>query len=65
MSFPSLQRVTVTTASHLTLELYKLSAGTFAWAHSQAFDLLVFDLKVEVSAEPVVEEGLLNVTGGL
>lgn len=28
-------------------------------------DLLVFDLKVEVSAEPVVEEGLLNVTGGL
>lgn len=28
-------------------------------------DLLVFDLKVEVSAEPVVEEGLLNITGGL
>lgn len=28
------------------------------------FFLLVLDLKVEVSAEPVVEGGLLNVTGG-
>ena len=28
-------------------------------------DLLVFDLKVEVAAEPVVEGGLLDVTGGL
>lgn len=30
-----------------------------------SFHLLVLDLKVEVSTEPVVEEGLLNITGGL
>lgn len=28
-------------------------------------DLLMFDLKVEMSAEPVVEEGLLDITGSL
>lgn len=26
---------------------------------------MMFNLKVEMSAEPVIEEGLLNITGGL
>lgn len=32
---------------------------------SSITDLLVFDLKVEVSTEPVVEGGLLDITGGV
>lgn len=28
----------------------------------KSFDLLMLDLKVEVSTEPVIEEGLLNIT---
>lgn len=34
-------------------------------SQSELLDLLVFDLKVEVSTEPVIEGGLLNVARGL
>lgn len=40
--------------------------GMFSEFNSETkqFDLLVFNLKVEASTEPVVERGLLNITRG-
>lgn len=51
--------------SLLELHSYKQVNTLFPWVQRLNIDSLVLDLKVEVSTEPVVEDGLLNVAGGL